>query len=61
MATIVAVRYNPVLKEKYQQLNSRGKAAKVVLVACMRKLLVMLNAMVRDGKPWNSQLALTRA
>jgi transposase len=61
MATVVAVRHNPILKEKYQQLGSRGKAAKVALVACMRKLLVMLNAMVRDGKPWNSQLALTRA
>lgn len=58
MATLVAVRHNPVLRAHYEQLLARGKAKKVALVACMRKLLVWLNAMVRDGKPWNPELHL---
>jgi transposase len=52
MATLVAVRYNPVLKAVYDRLVSKGKKAKVALVACMRKLLTILNAMVRDKTPW---------
>lgn len=53
MATVVATRWNPTLKAMYTRLLSRGKAKKVALVACMRKLLICLNAMVRDGKPWH--------
>lgn len=53
MATLTAVRFNPVLKAFYTRLRGNGKVAKVALVACMRKLLTMLNAMVRDGRPWN--------
>ena len=52
MATVAATRCNPVLRIVYQRLLASGKAKKVALVACMRKLLVILNAMVRDGKPW---------
>jgi transposase len=52
MATLVAVRFNPVFKPMYERLRSKGKPAKVALVACMRKLLTILNAMVRDGTPW---------
>lgn len=52
MATLSAVRYNPTLKAFYDRLVGKGKAAKVALVACMRKLLTMLNAMLRDGKQW---------
>jgi transposase len=52
MATLTAVRYNPTLKVFYERLRGKGKTAKVALVACMRKLLTMLNAMLRDGKPW---------
>jgi transposase len=52
MATLVATRYNPVIRLFYQRLLAAGKLKKVALVACMRKLLVILNAMVRDGKPW---------
>jgi transposase len=52
MATVVATRWNPPLKAMYHRLLSRGKAKKVALVACMRKLLVCLNAMVRDGRAW---------
>lgn len=48
MAALVAVRWQPEFKAFYQQLRSRGKLAKVALVACMRKLLVVLNARIRD-------------
>ncbi len=52
MAALVASRYNPVIRNIYQRLRARGKPAKVALVACMRKLLVILNAMVRDRTAW---------
>ena len=49
MAALVGVRHEPRLRELYQRLRARGKAAKVALVACMRKLLVILNARMRDA------------
>ena len=52
MATLVGVRHNPTLRAHYRQLRARGKAAKVALVACMRKLLVILNAVFRSGLPY---------
>jgi transposase len=52
MAAVSAIRWNPVLKAFYQRLRQSGKAAKVALVAVMRKLLTTLNAMVRDGTAW---------
>lgn len=52
MAALVATRYNPVIKAFYESLLGRGKEKKVALVACMRKLLVILNAMVRSGTAW---------
>ena len=52
MATLVATRFNPVIKSHYAHLIRMGKAKKVALVACMRKLLVILNAIVRDHRPW---------
>jgi transposase len=52
MATLVATRHNPVIREFYQRLLSQGKLKKVALVACMRKLLVIVNAMLRDNQPW---------
>lgn len=48
MATLSAVRFNPVLKAFYQRLLSRGKPRKVALVACMRKLIIYLNQLLRD-------------
>ena len=48
MATLSAVRWDPMMKTHYQQLRARGKAAKVALVACMRKLLTIVNARRRD-------------
>ena len=56
MATLSAVRCNEVLKQHYEQLVARGKAKKVALVACMRKMLVWLNAMLRDQVAWNGEL-----
>ena len=52
MSAWAAVRWNPALKVVYDRLVGAGKAKKVALVACMRKLLVILNAIVRDRKPW---------
>ena len=50
MAALVAVRWQPEFKAFYRQLRARGKLAKVALVACMRKLLVVLNARIRDER-----------
>jgi transposase len=52
MATSVAVRFNPVLKAAYARLLAAGKAKKVALVACMRKLLTIANAILRDKTAW---------
>jgi transposase len=52
MGTLAAVRYNPKLKAFYEHLLSQGKAKKVALIACMHKLLRILNAIIRDRKPW---------
>lgn len=55
MATLTGIRRNPVLKEHYQGLVARGKPPKVAIVACMRKLLVILNAMAASGRKWQQQ------
>jgi len=55
MATLSAIRCNPVIRDFYQQLIQRGKPAKLALTACMRKLLVILNSMVRNDELWNAQ------
>lgn len=56
MATLSAVRYNPVIKTFYDRLIAAGKPKKVALTACAHKLLRILNAMARSGEPWNAQL-----
>jgi transposase len=53
MATLSAVRYNPILKAFYTRLRDVGKTAKVALVACLRKLLTIINAMLRDQTHWD--------
>jgi transposase len=58
MAALVASRHNPVIKEFYQRLRLAGKPAKVALTACMRKILVILNAMLKNRTYWNPQLPL---
>lgn len=52
MATLSATRHNPIIRAFYQKLRQRGKEKKVALTACMRKLLVIINAMVRKGQAW---------
>ena len=52
MAALVASRHNPVIKNFYQRLLAAGKPKKLALTACMRKLLLILNAMVKSGQPW---------
>jgi transposase len=59
MGTVAAVRSNSVIKAFYQHLLKQGKLKKVALVACMRKFLTILNAMVRDMQPWNSGFPAT--
>lgn len=54
MATLVAIRHNPVIQQFYERLLSNGKLKKVALIACMRKLLVILNAMIRDNRAWQA-------
>ncbi|MHA7602670.1 IS110 family RNA-guided transposase [Alicycliphilus sp. T452] len=56
MATLTAVRYNPALKACYERLLVAGKRKKVALVACMRKLLTMLNAIAKHGSMWDSTM-----
>jgi transposase len=53
MATLVATRHNPVIRDFYARLCTAGKPKKVALTACMHKLLLILNAMVRHGTPWS--------
>ena len=55
MGALVASRYNPYIKEFYERLVAAGKPKKV---ACMRKLLVILNALLRDRTPWRYPHAL---
>ncbi|QBG91859.1 IS110 family transposase [Xanthomonas oryzae] len=56
MAALTASRRNPVVKAFYERLITADKLPKVALVACMRKLLTTLNAMVRTNKPWDNSL-----
>jgi transposase len=58
MAALVASRHNPVIREFYQRLRQAGKPAKVALTACMRKILVILNAMLKNRTYWNPHLPL---
>jgi len=54
MGALVAARRNPVVKEFYERLLAAGKPKKVALVACMRKLLWILNAVLKHRTPWRS-------
>ncbi|MDA8449519.1 IS110 family transposase, partial [Acidovorax sp. GBBC 3332] len=57
VAALVGTRFNPVLKVFYAKLLAAGKAKKVALVACMHKLLVILNAIARTRSPWRDDFA----
>ena len=56
MCTLGAIRQNPQLRAFYARLMAAGKKPKVALTACMRKLLIMLNAVLRQRTPWNPDL-----
>jgi transposase len=56
MAATSAIRFNPIIKEFYERLIGRGKPHKVAMVACMRKMLTILNAMARTNTPWTPPL-----
>jgi transposase len=60
MAALVASKYNPVIRAFYLRLRATGKPAKLALTACMRKLLVILNAIARSGTPWQPERPLVR-
>jgi transposase len=55
MATVAATRFNPAIKAFAERLKAKNKCSKVVLVACMHKLLTILNAVVKSGQPWRGQ------
>ena len=57
MSALVASRFNPVIRTFYQRLRTAGKPPKVALTACMRKLLIILNAMARTNTHWNASTA----
>jgi transposase len=59
MPTLTAVRKNPAIKAFYERLIAKGKPHKVAMIACMRKLLTILNAMVRDETNWDTERALS--
>ena len=61
MAALVASRHNPVIKAFYEKLTRAGKAKKVALVACMRKLLVIVNTMLKNDTAWNPKTAVPDA
>jgi transposase len=52
LATLSALRYNPPIRAYYEHLKAKGKLKKVAIIACMRKFLVCLNAMVKTNQPW---------
>lgn len=58
MSILSATKWNPVIRVFYERLRAQGKPPKVAMVACMRKLLTILNAMVRDGRKWDPSLPL---
>lgn len=57
MAALVAASHNPVIQPFYNRLLSNGKLKKVALVACARKLLTILNDMIRNQEPWRTEEA----
>jgi transposase len=61
MATLSSIQCNPVIQSFYQRLIKRGKEKKVAIVACMRKLLTILNAMIRDNNVWNTEQSVQKA
>lgn len=61
MASLSAVRFDPVIKAFYQRLRTAGKPAKVAMVACMHKLLTIINAVIKSGRPWQADYGCPQA
>ena len=61
MATISALKCNPIIIAFKRRLVAQGKSTKVAIVACMRKLLTILNAIVREKRPWSDTFSLQEA
>lgn len=57
MGTLSAIRFNPVIEAFYKRLIAAGKKPKVAITACMRKLLTIANAMIKNSTPWNHEMA----
>ena len=57
MSVVAGIRFNATIRQFYKHLTASGKAPKVALVACMRKLLVILNAMLKSQQPWRPAAA----
>jgi len=56
MAMLSAIQCNPVFKSLYQRLVADGKAKKTAIIACVRKMIVILNSMIRDGIKWDPEI-----
>jgi transposase len=61
MSTLVVTRYNPVIRTCYLRLLEAGKPKKLALVACIRKLLTILDTMVRTHEPWRADYSIATA
>ena len=57
MAALSASKYNPAIKIFYDRLIAKGKCKKLALVACMRKLVIIMNTMVKNNEPWHAEIA----
>ena len=57
MATLTAKRCNPAIAQMFERLIAKGKPFKVAMTACMRKLLTILNAILKSTQPWENRLA----
>lgn len=56
MAMLSAIQCNPLFKRFYEHLKTQGKLPKVALIACMRKMIVVLNTMVKNQEPWREKM-----
>lgn len=56
LAALTATRFNPLIKQHYQKLLTAGKAKKTAIIACARKLLTILNAIIKTNKPWENKM-----
>jgi transposase len=61
MGALTATKYNPVIRSFYLRLIAAGTPKKLALVACMRKLLTILNSIARTRQPWNQEYAMATA